>query len=261
MVRYSFLVQAWVWGEPDPPEKLPANLAVPFVALADRIGFPPVMNYAGYILDNWYRLDKQAPIELGNVMQNQALRRRPRRGMVRPGACRQSRLPPAMRWSWRSTSRPCQRCGRRGAGRGASGSTRTSVGQDHRDLRPHGREHRQHRGIQADHVRQRQRPDRMVAAQLHAPSISSGDARPSPSTQNASLIIGQRMRFDHEARAVLHRDRILAQPLGQILDSGVRGIAGLQPADQLHQRHHRHRVEEVHADEAVRAARSPRPAW
>ncbi|MEG3151861.1 indoleamine 2,3-dioxygenase [Sphingomonas sp. ZT3P38] len=71
MVRYSFLVQAWVWGEPDPPEKLPANLAVPFVALADRIGFPPVMNYAGYILDNWYRLNKQAPIELGNVMQNQ----------------------------------------------------------------------------------------------------------------------------------------------------------------------------------------------
>ena len=71
MVRYSFLVQAYVWGEPEPPEKLPTNLAVPFAALADHIGFPPVMNYTGYILDNWYRLDKQAPIGIGNVMQKQ----------------------------------------------------------------------------------------------------------------------------------------------------------------------------------------------
>lgn len=71
MVRYAFLVQAHVWGEPTPPEMLPANLAVPFVALSDRMGFPPVMNYACYILDNWYRLDKQAPIALGNVMQKQ----------------------------------------------------------------------------------------------------------------------------------------------------------------------------------------------
>jgi len=71
MVRYAFLVQAHVWGEPAPPEALPANLAVPFVALADRIGVPPVMNYADYILENWYRLDCSGPIALGNVMQVQ----------------------------------------------------------------------------------------------------------------------------------------------------------------------------------------------
>jgi len=71
MVRYAFLVQAHVWGEPMPPEALPANLAVPFVALADRIGVPPVMNYADYILENWYRLDPAGPIALGNVMQVQ----------------------------------------------------------------------------------------------------------------------------------------------------------------------------------------------
>jgi len=71
MVRYAFLVQAYVWGEPTPPEALPANLAVPFVALADRIGVPPVMNYADYILENWYRLDPAGPIALGNVMQVQ----------------------------------------------------------------------------------------------------------------------------------------------------------------------------------------------
>jgi len=71
MVRYTFIVQAHVWGEPTPPEKLPANLALPFVALCDRLGFPPVMTYAGYILDNWYRLDKSAPIALGNAVQDQ----------------------------------------------------------------------------------------------------------------------------------------------------------------------------------------------
>jgi len=71
MVRYAFLVQAHVWGEPTPPEALPANLAVPFVALADRIGVPPVMNYADYILDNWRRLDRSGPIAIGNVMQVQ----------------------------------------------------------------------------------------------------------------------------------------------------------------------------------------------
>ncbi|WP_426258218.1 indoleamine 2,3-dioxygenase [Sphingomonas sp. DC1600-2] len=71
MVRYSFLVQAYVWGEPTPLDRLPANLAVPFVALADRIGFPPVMNYAGYVLDNWYRLDKSGPIALENLVMDQ----------------------------------------------------------------------------------------------------------------------------------------------------------------------------------------------
>ena len=71
MVRYAFLIQAHVWGEPTPPERLPANLAMPFVALADRIGVPPVMNYADYILDNWCRLDRAGPIAIGNVMQVQ----------------------------------------------------------------------------------------------------------------------------------------------------------------------------------------------
>ncbi|MBP2275457.1 MULTISPECIES: indoleamine 2,3-dioxygenase [Sphingomonas] len=71
MVRYSFLVQAYVWGEPTPLARLPATLAVPFVALADRIGFPPVMNYAGYVLDNWYRLDKSGPIALDNLVMDQ----------------------------------------------------------------------------------------------------------------------------------------------------------------------------------------------
>ncbi len=71
MVRYSFLVQGYVWGEPTPPAYLPANLAIPFVALSDAIGFPPVMNYAGYVLDNWFRLDKDGAIALDNLVMDQ----------------------------------------------------------------------------------------------------------------------------------------------------------------------------------------------
>jgi indoleamine 2,3-dioxygenase len=67
MVHYSFLVQAWVWGEPEPPTHLPANLARPIVALADRLGQAPLLPYSGYVLDNWARIDKTGPIALENI--------------------------------------------------------------------------------------------------------------------------------------------------------------------------------------------------
>jgi len=71
MVRYSFLAQAYVWGEPTPPEYLPVTLAAPLVKLSDHIGFPPVMNYAGYVLDNWYRVDKSGGVTLDNIAMDQ----------------------------------------------------------------------------------------------------------------------------------------------------------------------------------------------
>ncbi len=67
MVRYSFLVQAYVWGEPEAPEKLPANLARPICALADRLDQAPLLPYSCYVLDNWTSLDRKAPIALDNV--------------------------------------------------------------------------------------------------------------------------------------------------------------------------------------------------
>src|SRR5690606_401758 len=67
MVHYSFLVQAYVWGEPDPPAFLPANLARPIVALADRLGQAPLLPYSAYVLDNWARIDKQGPVTLENI--------------------------------------------------------------------------------------------------------------------------------------------------------------------------------------------------
>jgi indoleamine 2,3-dioxygenase len=67
MVHYSFLVQSYVWGEPDPPEFLPANLARPIVALSERLDQAPLLPYSAYVLDNWTRLDKSGPITLDNI--------------------------------------------------------------------------------------------------------------------------------------------------------------------------------------------------
>lgn len=67
MVHYSFMVQAYVWGEPEPPTCLPAKLAVPMVALADRLGQQPLLPYSGYVLDNWARIDAASPVDLANI--------------------------------------------------------------------------------------------------------------------------------------------------------------------------------------------------
>lgn len=66
-VRYSFLVQAYVWGEERPPTRLPAALAVPIWALARRLGQKPLLTYSAYVLDNWDRFDREGPFSLDNL--------------------------------------------------------------------------------------------------------------------------------------------------------------------------------------------------
>jgi indoleamine 2,3-dioxygenase len=67
MVHYSFLVQAYVWGAETPASSLPASLAVPMVALADRLGQQPLLQYSGYVLDNWGMLDPAKGVSLDNI--------------------------------------------------------------------------------------------------------------------------------------------------------------------------------------------------
>ena len=67
MVRYAFMVQAYVWGEPEAPSALPAQLAVPMWALAKRLGQQPLLPYSAYVLDNWDRLDRGGPTAIDNI--------------------------------------------------------------------------------------------------------------------------------------------------------------------------------------------------
>lgn len=63
----SYLGHAYVWGEEEPAPTLPARLAVPWHAIAQRQGRPPVLSYASYALDNWRKIDPEGPIRLGNI--------------------------------------------------------------------------------------------------------------------------------------------------------------------------------------------------
>jgi len=67
MVHYSFMVQAYVWGEAETGHKLPAKLARPMVALADHLGQQPLLPYSGYVLDNWALLDPSKDLSLDNI--------------------------------------------------------------------------------------------------------------------------------------------------------------------------------------------------
>jgi indoleamine 2,3-dioxygenase len=67
MVLLSYLGHAYVWSGPDPANRLPANLAVPWHAVASRLRRPPVLSYASYCLHNWRRIRAARPVELGNI--------------------------------------------------------------------------------------------------------------------------------------------------------------------------------------------------
>lgn len=67
MVHYSFIVQSYVWGETEAARVLPRNLAVPYCALAARMGQFPLLPYSSYTLDNWGRIDPHGPVSLDNI--------------------------------------------------------------------------------------------------------------------------------------------------------------------------------------------------
>ena len=67
MVRYSFIMQAYMWGQEDVTETLPRNIAVPFTKLADKMGLFPLLPYSGYTLDNWAKLEPEGDISLDNI--------------------------------------------------------------------------------------------------------------------------------------------------------------------------------------------------
>jgi indoleamine 2,3-dioxygenase len=72
MLVLSYLGHAYVWGETEPADHVPATIALPWNAVARRLGRPPVLSYASYALDNWRLLDRAGPVALGNlaIVQN-----------------------------------------------------------------------------------------------------------------------------------------------------------------------------------------------
>ncbi len=67
MVILSSLTMAHVWAGEAPDFILPRNIAVPFVAVATRLGRPPIVQHATLVLNNWRRLDPTQPPALENL--------------------------------------------------------------------------------------------------------------------------------------------------------------------------------------------------
>ena len=67
MSYLSFIAHAYIWGGAKPKSILPEAIARPWVQLADHLGRPPILSYASYCLDNWYRINPKKKISLENV--------------------------------------------------------------------------------------------------------------------------------------------------------------------------------------------------
>jgi len=63
----SFLSHAYMWGDQEPNELLPRVLAEPWVKVARVLERPPILSYASYCLENWYRVNPDEAISLENV--------------------------------------------------------------------------------------------------------------------------------------------------------------------------------------------------
>lgn len=67
MSHLSFISHAYIWGGKKPEKILPEVLAKPWVKVAKYLGRPPILSYASYCLDNWYKIDQSKPICLENI--------------------------------------------------------------------------------------------------------------------------------------------------------------------------------------------------
>tara|TARA_B100000575_G_scaffold292505_1_gene301101 strand:- start:567 stop:1709 length:1143 start_codon:yes stop_codon:yes gene_type:complete len=67
MSQLSFIAHAYIWGGDKPQSLLPEVIAKPWVELSEYLGRPPILSYASYCLDNWYKIDKSEPVSLQNV--------------------------------------------------------------------------------------------------------------------------------------------------------------------------------------------------
>ena len=67
MAHLSFIAHSYIWGGESPQRILPEVIAAPWVKLSNYLGRPPILSYASYCLDNWYKIDKDEPISLDNV--------------------------------------------------------------------------------------------------------------------------------------------------------------------------------------------------
>eukprot|EP00211_Chloroparvula_japonica_P006912 CAMPEP_0119132438 /NCGR_PEP_ID=MMETSP1310-20130426/11837_1 /TAXON_ID=464262 /ORGANISM="Genus nov. species nov., Strain RCC2339" /LENGTH=393 /DNA_ID=CAMNT_0007123073 /DNA_START=16 /DNA_END=1197 /DNA_ORIENTATION=+ len=67
MMVLSYIAHAYVYETSPPRASIPAQVAVPWCAVADKLDRPPILAYASHSLSNWRRLDDSREVGLDNV--------------------------------------------------------------------------------------------------------------------------------------------------------------------------------------------------
>ena len=67
MRHLSFIAHGYIWGDEEPHEIPPKVISKPWVQVANELGRPPILSYASYCLDNWYKIYANEEISLENV--------------------------------------------------------------------------------------------------------------------------------------------------------------------------------------------------
>lgn len=64
---YTYFGNAYVHMGETPKQKIPASLAVPVVWLSEQVQRPPMVSYAGMVLNNWKRIQSNAEVTIDNI--------------------------------------------------------------------------------------------------------------------------------------------------------------------------------------------------
>jgi len=64
---YTYFVNAYVHMGGETTKHIPAGLAIPVVWLSEQVNRPPMMSYAGMVLNNWRRIQEHGDLSLDNL--------------------------------------------------------------------------------------------------------------------------------------------------------------------------------------------------
>ena len=67
MLALSYIGMAYQWSEEEAAHVIPSVLAKPWYEVGKLVGRPPILSYASYSIDNWYRLSPSDGVECGNI--------------------------------------------------------------------------------------------------------------------------------------------------------------------------------------------------
>lgn len=64
---YTYFANAYIHMGKTPTHNIPASIAIPVVWLSEQVQRPPMVSYAGMVLNNWRRINKTEAVTLENI--------------------------------------------------------------------------------------------------------------------------------------------------------------------------------------------------